>query len=863
MTEERYNIHATEEKWRRYWADHQSFKAPDNPTSDKKYYVLEMFPYPSGKLHMGHVRNYTIGDVITRVKKAQGFDILHPMGWDASGLPAENAALKNNAHPKKWTYQNIDTMRTQFDLIGVGFDWEREVATCDPLYHKQQQIMFLDFLENGIAYQKEATVNWDPVDHCVLANEEVVDGKGWRSGAPVEKKKLNQWFLKITDFAEELLDGLSTLTEWPEKVRTMQENWIGKSQGLHFSFPLATSIAEFKAIDVYTTRPDTIFGASFVGLSPEHPITQALAKDNPALQDFIVECQKGGTSAAELETAEKMGFDTGLTVPHPFIEGLNLPVWVANFILIEYGTGAIFACPAHDQRDLDFARKYDLPVKPVVIPSDSTADTFTITDEAYTGAGILGNSDFLDGLSIEDAKVAVIDRFEKKETGKAHTQYRLRDWGVSRQRYWGCPIPVVHCPCCGVVPVPKDQLPVALPDDVTFDQPGNPLERHPTWKNTTCPKCGGEATRETDTLATFFDSSWYFLRFCDSQNPDLPFDRKKAESWLPVDQYIGGIEHAVLHLLYARFFTRALKKCGYIDLEEPFKRLFTQGMITHQCFQDTNGEWLFPEQVVKNDNGQWVMAEGGTPVVTTGGVIKMSKSKKNVVDPQGIIDSYGADAARLFVMSDSPPEKDLEWTTAGIDGAWRFVNKIWRQVDEVLEKLPAQGTSAPNTLSETAQALRQTTHKSIMRYTEDIEKFHFNAAVARLREFSNAIASFKPSTDGDYWVLRESLEVMVQLANPLMPHVTEELWARLGHAHPLIDSAWPEADAALAKDETVTIAVQINGKLRNTITLPADADKELTEQTALNDDKVKAFLTDKTIRKVIVVPGKIVNVVAG
>jgi len=855
MTAERYNPKTTEAKWQKIWNEKQSFRTDDS-SSKPSYYVLEMFPYPSGKLHMGHVRNYTIGDVITRYKKSRGFNILHPMGWDAFGLPAENAALDNGAHPKEWTYSNIAAMKAQFEMLGLSFDWDREVATCDVDYYHQQQKIFLDFLKHGIAYQREAEVNWDPVDNCVLANEEVVDGKGWRSGAPVERRKLKQWFFKITQYADALIDGLKTLGEWPEKVLMMQENWIGRSQGLRFWFSLPEKIAGYSAdkIEVFTTRPDTIFGASFVGISPGHPLTIALMKNNPQLAAFVEECNKGGTAEADIEKAEKKGFDTGIRVQHPFLKDVQLSVWVANFVLMGYGTGAIFGCPAHDQRDLDFARKYNLPVLAVVLPEEA----INIDAEAYTGPGKLANSDFLNGLSVDDAKKAAIKKFEAIGQGVAETQYRLRDWGVSRQRYWGCPIPIVHCPNCGTMSVPESNLPVKLPDDVTFDKPGNPLDRHPTWKYVSCPKCGTNAERETDTMATFVDSSWYFARFCDSKNKDKPFDAKKANYWLPVDQYIGGIEHAVQHLLYARFFTRVMKDCGYLDIEEPFKRLFTQGMLTHQAFQDQNGKYLFPTEVEKRD-GKWVRTSDGSAVVA-GDVIKMSKSKKNVVDPQETVDAYGADAVRLFVMSDSPPEKDLEWSSAGIDGAWRFVGKLYRMVQDVMAN-GADLRVQPVHFSDKATALRKVTHRGNQVFTEALEKFQFNSAIARFREFTNEVSAFKAETPDEQWALREAVETAVRLINPFMPHVTEEMWQMLGHDKMLVDTDWPHADAELAKKDSVTIGVQVNGKVRGTITLPAGSDAKHAEMLALANDDVKPWVDGKDIKKIVVVPDRIVNIV--
>jgi leucyl-tRNA synthetase len=857
-TPERYNPKATEAKWQKIWNDKQVYKTYDH--SDKPtYYLLEMFPYPSGVLHMGHVRNYTIGDVIGRYKKARGFNVLHPMGWDAFGLPAENAALDNGAHPKTWTYENIAKMRKQFDMLSISFDWDREIATCDEDYYHQQQKIFLEFMKRGIAYQRESEVNWDPVDNCVLANEEVVDGKGWRSGAPVERRKLKQWFFKITHYAEDLIDGLKTLNEWPEKVVTMQENWIGKSTGLRFNFPLTEKVAGYNddKIDVYTTRPDTIFGASFVAIAAGHPLATALAKDNPALQAFIEECNKGGTAEADIETAEKQGYDTGIKVPHPFLPDVQLSVWVANFVLMQYGTGAIFGCPAHDQRDLDFARKYNLDVKPVVIPTDEIPEAFRVDKLAYTGPGLIFNSDFLNGMEVDEAKKIAIQKFEEKNLGKAETQYRLRDWGVSRQRYWGCPIPVVYCPACGVVEVPESQLPIRLPEDVTFDKPGNPLDHHPTWKHVSCPTCGTNATRETDTMATFVDSSWYFARFADPKNKDKPFDKDLANQWLPVDQYIGGIEHAVLHLLYARFFTRAMKECGYLDIEEPFKRLFTQGMLTHQTFQDEKGKWLFPTDVEKR-NGEWVQIKDGSPVFA-GDTIKMSKSKKNTVDPIESINAYGADAVRLFVMSDSPPEKDLEWTSGGIDGSWRFLNKIHRMVQDNLgADVP---TETPSAFSDAALALRKTTHRAAQVYTDNLEKFQFNSAIARLREFTNEVTAFKAATADEQWALREALKVMVQIVQPLMPHIAEELWAELGETTLLAETAWPTIDPELAKKDSVTIGVQVNGKVRATITLPAGADAKTAEALALEQKEVQNWTNGKEIKKIVVVQDRIVNIV--
>lgn len=855
----RYNIKETEDKWRAEWDKRGCFNVEE--TADKeKYYVLEMFPYPSGRIHVGHVRNYALGDVVARYRMAKGYNVIHPMGWDAFGLPAENAAIDNNVHPAIWTRQNVAQMRDQLKLMGLSIDWSREISTCEPEYYRHEQKMFIDFYKKGIAYRKEAVVNWDPVENTVLANEQVVDGKGWRSGAPVERRKLNQWSLKITDYADELLDDLKTLDRWPEKVRTMQENWIGKSHGLQFKWDI---IDHDDQIEVFTTRPDTIFGSSFVALAPDHPLSEKLAGDKDGFEDFLQDCQSTGTSEAAIEQAEKKGFDTGYKVQHPFIKDRQLPVYIANFILMDYGTGAIFGVPAHDQRDLDFALKYDLPARPVVIPETDGHEEFVIEKEAYTGPGKLANSEFLDGLDVEEAKQAVIKKVEELDRGFGTTQYRLRDWGVSRQRYWGCPIPVVYRNSDGAcIPVPEDQLPVELPQDIDFDEPGNPLDRHPTWKHTTCPETGEPATRETDTFDTFFESSWYFARYCDAHNQDLPFAKDKVNYWCPVDQYIGGVEHAVLHLLYSRFFTKAMRDCGYLDFDEPFSGLFTQGMVGHETYQDGDGKWLFPTEVEKNDDGSFTRISDGS-AVTLGPSIKMSKSKKNVVDPQDIMDTYGADAARLFILSDSPPERDLEWTEGGIEGAWKYINRLYRLVKEPSIALPSVGTAMPDTFSNAAAELRSMAHKAIVGIGGDIEAFHMNKAVARIRELSNAISAFKPADDSDAWALREVLEILAQCINPMMPHLAEELWVELGHEKILAESSWPEADKSLLVEDTVTIGVQVNGKVRASITLPQDADKKAAEDLALSEPNVKKALDGKTIRKVIVVPGRIVNVVAG
>jgi leucyl-tRNA synthetase len=815
-----------------------------------------MFPYPSGKLHVGHVRNYTMGDLVARYRRAQGHNVLHPMGWDAFGLPAENAAIASNVHPATWTSENIATMRAQLQRMGFSYDWSREIATCHPEYYRHEQKMFLDFLAAGLAYRKESWVNWDPVENTVLANEQVIDGRGWRSGALVEKRLLAQWFLRISAFSDELLEALTSLDRWPERVRLMQEKWIGRSEGARVLFPIAGA---GDSIEVFTTRPDTLFGASFVALSPHHPLAQKLAESDPALAEFIAECDRLGTSEAVIEAAEKRGYRTPLEAVHPLDAKRAVPVYVANFVLMEYGTGAIFGCPAHDQRDLDFARKYRLPVVPVILPHSEDPTKFTIGDTAFVEDGTVFNSDFLDGLSVSAAKRTVGERLEEFGRGERTIAYRLRDWGVSRQRYWGCPIPIIHCKKCGIVPVPERDLPVELPQDVSFSRPGNPLDRHPTWKRVKCPSCGGPAERETDTFDTFFESSWYFLRFCSARAP-VAFDRRAAEYWMPVDQYIGGVEHAVLHLLYSRFFARALKQCGYIDLEEPFAGLFTQGMVLHQTYQTADEEWLFPKEVTEDSQGGLV-DPAGRPV-TIGRLEKMSKSKKNVVDLDDIVDTYGADTARLYLLSDSPPERDLEWTDAGIEGTWRYVNRLWRLATEPSAPLPPAGSAMPASLSPALVATRRLAHKTIAAVTDDLDKFRFNRAVARIRELTNALEDLPENEPGAGAVLREGLETAVRLLGPMMPHLAEEMWQALGHAELIADTAWPEADPALAQDEQVTIAVQVNGKLRGTLDLPRDAAAREVEEAALALPQVARFLEGRVPKKVVVVPNRIVSVVA-
>jgi leucyl-tRNA synthetase len=846
---ERYNFLESEARWQKAWADAGSFAVETDP-SRPKYYVLEMFPYPSGKLHVGHVRNYTMGDVVTRYKRARGFNVLHPMGWDAFGLPAENAAIASGGHPAEWTYDNIAVMGQQLKSIGLAYDWRREIATCHPEYYRHEQKMFLDFLAAGLAYRKESWVNWDPVEHTVLANEQVIEGRGWRSGALVEKRLLSQWFLKITDFAEELLQGIETLDRWPDRVRVMQANWIGRSEGARLFFDLVGDGFAGETLEVFTTRPDTLYGAAFCAISANHPIARQLAEEDADVAAFNAECNRIGTSEAAIETAEKLGFRTRLDIRHPLKPDETLPLYIANFVLMEYGTGAIFGCPAHDQRDLDFANKYGLPVITVVRPADGPVPE--ITTEAFTATdGVLVNSGFLDGLPVAQAKTAIIDRLEAMAIGRRTIQYRLRDWGVSRQRYWGCPIPVIHCGSCGIVPVPARDLPVRLPDDVSFDQPGNPLDRHPTWKHVDCPVCGAAARRETDTFDTFFESSWYFARFC-SPRSDQAFERRDVDYWLPVDQYIGGIEHAILHLLYSRFFVRALRRCGYLDLSEPFAGLFTQGMVCHQTYQSSDGQWLYPEDVVLRDDGS-ATDRAGEPV-TVGRLEKMSKSRKNVVGLEAICETYGADTARLFLLSDSPPERDLEWTASGIEGIWRYVNRLFRLVAENLARAAPIGTAAAG-----AGETRRLLHKTVAALTEDLENFRFNRGVARLREFSNHLEDAIGGLDAA--AVREALDSLVILIGPMMPHLAEELWRMLGHDDFLVDQAWPVADASLLRDDTVTCAVQVNGKLRATIELPRDLAEADARAAALTLPAVERALEGRAIKKVIVVPNRLINVV--
>jgi len=869
---ERYNAREAESRWQKVW-DERAIFATSNDDPRPKYYVLEMFPYPSGRIHMGHVRNYTMGDVVARYKRAMGNAVLHPMGWDAFGLPAENAAVAGKLHPKKWTYDNIAAMKKQLKSMGLSLDWAREVATCDPSYYKHQQKMFLDFLKAGLVAREYRKVNWDPVDQTVLANEQVIDGRGWRSGAVVELRDLYQWVFKISDYSEELLDAIDTLDRWPDKVKLMQKNWIGRSEGLLIRFVLDPKTVPNgeSELEIFTTRHDTLFGAKFMAIAPDHPLAQAAATKNAKLAAFIEQCRHMGTSQAAIDTAEKMGFDTGIRAVHPFDPSWRLPVYVANFILMEYGTGAIFGCPAHDQRDLDFVNKYGLGNTPVVLPPGQDAKTFIITDTAYDGDGTMINSRFLDGMTIEQAKEAVAKRLEKESRGNApvgqrQVNYRLRDWGISRQRYWGCPIPMIHCDKCGVVPVPEKDLPVTLPEDVTFDKPGNPLDRHPTWKNVKCPRCNGKATRETDTMDTFVDSSWYFVRFTDPWIAAAPTDREIADSWMPVDQYIGGIEHAILHLLYSRFYTRGMKKCGLIDIDEPFAGLFTQGMVVHETYRAKSGDWVLPADVKiegMGDARRATLASTGEPI-EIGPIEKMSKSKKNTVDPDDIMESYGADVARWFMLSDSPPDRDVIWSEEGVQGASRFVQRLWRLVGDIAKIKAAN--ARPAWFGAPALAARKAAHRALANVSEDIDKLRFNRCVAHIYECANALADALGSAESapspDFaWALREAGDVLVRLFHPMMPHLAEECWAALGHSTLVSAEVWPQLEPDLLVENTVTLPVQVNGKKRAEVTIPRDANESEIIAAVLALDAVKKELNGRSPKKVIVVPQRIVNVV--
>ena len=854
---ERYNAKEAEPRWQQAWSQAKIFETP-NDDPRPKYYVLEMFPYPSGRIHMGHVRNYAMGDVVARYKRARGFNVLHPMGWDAFGLPAENAAMERKVNPRDWTYANIAAMRGQLQAMGLSLDWSREIATCDPAYYKHQQRMFLDFLAGGLVTRRTAKVNWDPVDHTVLANEQVIDGRGWRSGALVESRELTQWFFKITDFAEDLLGALDGLERWPEKVRLMQKNWIGKSEGLELRFALTNPVGGEGEIKVYTTRPDTLFGAKFLAIAADHPLAAALAEGDPALQAFIEACRRIGTAQEAIDTAEKLGFDTGLTVRHPLDPAWELPVYVANFVLMEYGTGAVFGCPAHDQRDLDFANKYGLGNTPVVCPEGQDPGSFVITDTAFDGDGRMVNSRFLDGMTADEAFDAVANRLEGeilagRPVAARKVQFRLRDWGVSRQRYWGCPIPIIHCGACGPVPVPVEDLPVTLPEEVSFDQPGNPLERDLAWREVPCPRCGAAARRETDTMDTFVDSSWYFARFTAPWLADAPTDRAAVDHWLAVDQYIGGIEHAILHLLYARFFTRAMRETGWSGVAEPFAGLFTQGMVVHETYKDAGGAWVPPAEI-RFESGEGERrafhVKTGAPV-DIGPIEKMSKSKKNVVDPDDIIASYGADTARWFMLSDSPPERDVIWTEEGVQGAARFVQRVWRLVNAAL----AAGGGGGADLS-----LRKAAHRALAGVEEDIERLRFNRGVAQVYTLANALDEALRA-GASKAAAQEAAGILVQLIAPMMPHLAEACWQVLGRPGLVAQAPWPQVEAALLVEDEITLPVQINGKKRADVTVPRDADAAAVEAATLALEAVQKVLEGRAPRKVIVVPGRIVNLV--
>ncbi|MBN8827228.1 MAG: leucine--tRNA ligase [Sphingobacteriia bacterium] len=831
-----YDHKNIESKWQKIWDEKQIFKSKTDK-SKKKYYVLEMFPYPSGKIHMGHLRNYTLGDVVARYKKMEGFNVLHPMGWDAFGLPAENAAIERKTHPAKWTYQNIENMRAELKKIGFSYDWSREIASCSSNYYKHEQKIFLDFYKNGLAYRKEAEVNWDPVDNTVLANEQVIDGRGWRSGAVVERKKLTQWFLKITDFAEDLLNELKNLPNWPEHVRLMQEKWIGKVNRISLHFPIPKLNRE---LEVHTSRPDALFGATFVAIAPDHPLAEELAANDHQLALFIKECKQGGTAEEVIEKAEKKGYKTTLEAIHPLDENIKLPVYVANYILSSYGAGAIYGCPGDDERDRELATKYNIPIVEII-------------DEE----GKLINSSFLNGMSPEEAIPHMTDYLVKNNLGKQVTNYRLRDWGVSRQRYWGCPIPVIYCDACGVVPVPEKDLPVEIPEDVSFEKPGNPLVHHPTWSKVKCPECNKDARRETDTFDTFFESSWYFGRFC---NPDVndPISKEDCDYWMSVDQYIGGVEHAVLHLLYARFFTKAMNKCGYWNVKEPFSALLTQGMVCHETYKDQDGKWLYPEEVII-ENGKARHKDTGQDVII-GRIEKMSKSRRNTVDPEHILMNFGADTARLFMLSDSPPEKDLIWSESGIDGAYRYLKRLYSFAVKL------QGYKKENELDindKDVSKIITSCHKLIHNITKDLKEFNFNRSVARLREYSNLLFEyeFDKASPKVKDAIFDGFSNFVKLLSPLVPHIAEEIWQIFGFNSVLTEESWPIAKEEYLVEDIVTLAVQVNGKLRATIDIKKDLPKEEIEKQALSQENVVKHVEGKEPKKIIIVPNKIVNIV--
>ena len=845
---ERYNPKITENKWQSYWRKNKTFECKLDRNKEK-YYILEMFPYPSGKIHMGHVRNYTLGDVVARYKRAIGYNVMHPMGWDAFGLPAENAAIENQISPKDWTYENIETMKSQLMKMGLSIDWSRELATCDKSYYHQQQKLFKRFYEDNLIYKKESLVNWDPVENTVLANEQVIDGKGWRSGADVKQKKLSQWFFKITDFAENLMASLEKMNGWPEKVRTMQKNWIGKSIGCEVEFRIINKgkNIEHKTIKIFTTRPDTIFGATFCALSPFHPLVDDILSHNDDKSELINKMRSQKINEETASKNEKEGIKTDLYIEHPFIKNKILPVYVANFILMDYGSGAIYGCPAHDQRDLDFANKYKLDVIQVIQPDKG--EPFDGIN-AYVGDGKLINSEFLNGLSIKDAKEKIIKKLEEFKIGKGTINYRLRDWGISRQRYWGCPIPILYREDGEILTVPDDQLPVELPEDIDLSSPGNPLEKHPTWKYTTCPETGMKAIRETDTLDTFVDSAWYFLRFCSPHNSELPFDDDEISYWMPVDQYVGGIEHAILHLLYARFFTKAL---NLKNISEPFKSLFTQGMVCHNTYKNQNGVWVYPEDVQENSQGLVQISTGET--VIEGPNEAMSKSKKNVIDPESIIASYGADSARWFMLSDSPPERDINWSLSGIQGSWKFCQKIHSLVEKNLS-LFSENNEVSQTNIKKSQLLSEV-HKCLKDITDSIEKFQMNVSVAKIYEIVNHLSK----GSDDKAAIKQGLEILIRVIEPMMPHLAEECWSMMMKKNVLSEEPWPEVNEEYTVKSSSTIVIQINGKRRGELNTKIGITENEVMEEIMNIKNISETLKDKEIKKVIFVKDKIINLV--
>jgi len=838
------NILKIEQKWQQKWDKDEAFVAK-NDSNKPKYYVLEMFPYPSGKFHVGHLRNYAIGDVISRYLQATGYNVLHPMGWDAFGLPAENAAIANNSHPGDWTYANIDTMRNQLKTVGLSYDWNREIASCSPAYYKHEQQFFLDLLERGVAYQKESSVNWDPVDNTVLANEQVVDGRGWRSGALIEKRYLKQWFLKITDYADELLQDIDSLDGWPENVKTMQKNWIGKSEGARFHFDIK---GLDEKIEVYSTTPEAIFGATFIAIAYNHPLLEKVAM-NDEIKIFVEKCTHNSTSESALEQLEKECVYTGFYALHPFDKNLKIPIVIANFVLMDYGTGAIFGCPAHDQRDFELVQNTQDLEMIQIVHNDSHEIDLTKHAYIYEQDDVMINSDFLDGLKVFEARKKIIDKFEELKIGTREINYRLRDWGISRQRYWGCPIPVIYCESCGAAPVPAEDLPVELPKDINFDQPGNPLERHPTWKYVDCPKCLSQGVRETDTFDTFFESSWYFARFCNNNAKDM-VDKEACNYWLPVDQYIGGIEHAILHLLYARFFTKAMSDVGYLNVREPFKRLLTQGMVLHATYRDKDGKWLHPEKVSEKD-GKFFHTKSGEEVFQ-GKTEKMSKSKLNVIDLENMLSTHGADAIRMFVLSDSPAEKDLEWSSAGLDGCKKFISRLIA----LIEKLPELKEGGAEN-----RKLQASIHSTVKDVSEDIMHYRLNKAIARIRTLYNAISDELAASNPDSISIKQGVHIVIQLLNPFIPHITEELWQQLGNDIPLYKTHWPKADESKLQSDNYIMAIQVKGKLRATHEFSvADSDDDI-KKIATEIPAVIKHVDGAEIKKIIVVPKKIVNIV--